>query len=233
MLGYYNYTVILTYMSLISACMGIFTSLEGDGHPYLGTFFLLFCGLCDAFDGKVARMKKDRSEEECFFGIQIDSLCDLVSFGVLPACIGEALLRKSNIAYLIDVDFASRTDYVIPAICFIILTGYVLFAMIRLAYFNVSEARRQKEEGGTRKNYEGLPVTSASLIFPFIMLLQFLTPMDLTALYMAGLAVVGVLFVLKFRVKKPDSKELYKLVAIGIVEFAILIAYLIYQKMFK
>ena len=70
MLGYYNYTVILTYVSLISSGLGIIISLTGEGHPYIGTFFLLFCGLCDAFDGKVARTKKDRTEMEMKFGIQ-------------------------------------------------------------------------------------------------------------------------------------------------------------------
>ena len=53
MIGFYNYTVILTYLSALSASTGIVVALSGAGHPYLGCFFLLFCGLCDAFDGKV------------------------------------------------------------------------------------------------------------------------------------------------------------------------------------
>ncbi len=57
MIGFYDYTVVLTYLSLLSAGAGILVSLSGMGHPYFGSFFLLFCGLCDAFDGKVARMK--------------------------------------------------------------------------------------------------------------------------------------------------------------------------------
>ena len=97
MIGFYNYTVVLTYLSLLSAGAGIMVSLSGKGHPYLGIFFLLFCGLCDAFDGKVARTKKNRSEIEKNFGIQIDSLSDIVAFGILPACIGVAMLRTSSI----------------------------------------------------------------------------------------------------------------------------------------
>lgn len=95
MLGIYDYTVILTYLSLLSASAGILVSLSGGGHPFLGVFFLLFCGFCDAFDGKVARTKKNRSHREVNFGIQIDSLSDLVAFGVLPACIGAAMMRVS------------------------------------------------------------------------------------------------------------------------------------------
>jgi hypothetical protein len=47
------------------------------------------------FDGKVARTKKDRTEQEKSFGIQIDSLSDLVSFGVLPAVIGFAMVSQN------------------------------------------------------------------------------------------------------------------------------------------
>ena len=87
MIGFFDYTTVLTYASLVSAVLGIVFSFSGDGHPFIGSFFLLFCGLCDAFDGKVARTKKNRTEREKNFGIQIDSLCDVIAFGVLPGCI--------------------------------------------------------------------------------------------------------------------------------------------------
>ena len=86
MIGFYNYTVILTYMSLASAVVGITQVFEG--HERIAILCLLISGICDLFDGKVARHKKDRTDQEKLFGIQIDSLCDLVAFGVLPACIG-------------------------------------------------------------------------------------------------------------------------------------------------
>ena len=72
MIGFYDYTVILTYLSLMSGTIGIMLCLNGMGHPYLGMFFLLFSGLCDTFDGKVARTKKDRTPQMKKFGIQID-----------------------------------------------------------------------------------------------------------------------------------------------------------------
>ena len=85
MIGFYDYTVILTYLSLMSGTIGIMLCLNGMGHPYLGMFFPLFSGLCDTFDGKVARSKKDRTTQVKKFGIQIDSLSDLIAFGMLPA----------------------------------------------------------------------------------------------------------------------------------------------------
>ena len=59
MLGYYNYTVWLTYLSLASASVGIVFSLI-TGNPFIGIIALLICGLCDGFDG-VAEIYYGRS----------------------------------------------------------------------------------------------------------------------------------------------------------------------------
>ena len=74
MLGVYDYTVILTYISLMVSIGGMLFSLNGDCRMAL--VCLAISGLCDMFDGKVARTKKDRTEVEKRFGIQIDSLAD-------------------------------------------------------------------------------------------------------------------------------------------------------------
>ncbi len=156
MIGVYNYTVWLTYLSLISALLGIVVSLQQSGHPYIGVFFLLFCGLCDALDGRVARTKKNRTEFEKKYGVQIDSLSDLVAFGVLPACIGSAMLRVCPTISEIPVFY--REDHLcfpVEAVLYAVLIVYIMAAMIRLAYFNVTEEERQKTAsgGGTHKFY--------------------------------------------------------------------------------
>ncbi len=227
MIGFYNYTMLLTYLSLISASTGIVVALTGAGHPYIGMFFMLFSGLCDAFDGKVARLKKDRTETECRFGVQIDSLSDVVAFGVLPTCIGAALVWRSVV-----FNFESEGWGLAFAIaCYSIMAFYVLTAMIRLAYFNVTEEERQKTESGVRKYYLGLPVTSASIIFPFILLIQYICGkffnIDLTFLYFAVMLVTAVAFVTKFQLKKPGLKAILAMVAVGVVEAVIMIVALL------
>ena len=130
MIGYYSYTVILTYLSLIFAMAGIHLSFNG---MYQWAFIcLIMCGICDTFDGMVARSKKNRTDEEKRFGIQIDSLCDLVAFGVFPAILGYNV-GLSSIGWLAIEIF------------------YVLAAVIRLAYFNVKEETRQKETTEKKK----------------------------------------------------------------------------------
>ena len=72
MIGFYNYTVILTYMAVMSAVLGITQIMEGN--LPMAIILLMISGGCDMFDGKVARTKKDRTDREKIFGIQIDSL---------------------------------------------------------------------------------------------------------------------------------------------------------------
>ena len=222
MIGFYDYTVILTYFSMLSATSGIMLCLNDIGHPYLGMFFLMFCGLCDAFDGKVARTKKNRTEQMKQFGIQIDSLSDLVAFGVLPACIGIAMLRSSiEFSIFPDFKFLHLADKatVIKIILTLVAIFYALAAMIRLAYFNVLEEERQKTEGGgVNKTYLGLPVTSAALVFPTILLIHIFFKADLTLLYFIFLAIVGFLFVSRIQIKKPTTKGVLIMIAIGAIE---------------
>ena len=86
MIGFYNYTVILTYCGLLSSLLGMFYAFLGNITG--AAICLVVAGGCDMFDGKIARTKKDRTADEKRFGIQIDSLCDVVCFGVLPTVIG-------------------------------------------------------------------------------------------------------------------------------------------------
>ena len=152
MIGFYNYTVILTYLGLLSSVTGIFLAC-GVGNlpasPKYAIVCLMISGLCDMFDGKVARTCKKRTEQEKQFGIQIDSLCDLVCFGILPSVIGYSVGMKNWLD--------------IPVLIF-----FPLCAVIRLAYFNVTEELRQKKTSEVRKVYEGLPVTSVALILPLL-----------------------------------------------------------------
>lgn len=231
MIGFYDYTVILTYLSILSASTGIVVALSGGGHPYLGCFFLLLCGLCDAFDGKVARTKSDRTQMERSFGIQIDSLSDVVAFGVLPACIGAALLRTSP-----SLEAALRgctAVWQVTALRIVlhgVLVLYILAAMIRLAYFNVTEEERQKKEDGARAYYLGLPVTSAALIFPFVLLLQYLLPADITLAYIGVTVLTGFLFLFRFQVRKPGLRGILIMVAMGAVEFVLLILWIVFAR---
>ena len=209
MIGFYDYTVILTYLSLISAVGGI--ALVTSDHPILATFCLLFSGLCDMFDGKVARSKKNRTAEEKSFGIQIDSLVDVVAFGALPAVMNIVLCGHSWYSYIISAFF-------------------VLAGVIRLAYYNVTEEMRQQKTDEVRKNYCGLPITTSALIFPFFFCIislycvcydhiqMFLQLFQRTSFRLGLCAITlltGLAFITPFRIRKPKSRELYWFLVFG------------------
>ncbi len=187
-IGVYDYTVILTYLSLLSAVFGMVLSAKGSFTAAM--VCLAFSGICDAFDGIVARSKKNRTDDEKAFGIQIDSLCDAVSFGVFPALL----------CYHMGMDSLLGIG---------ILALYCLCGVIRLAFFNVLEGNRQRSQGGCNKTYRGLPITSSSVVLPLVYLLRFLLPRNWFLPLLHGvMALMGFLFVLDFSVKKPDWSRL-------------------------
>lgn len=202
MIGFYNYTVILTYLGLTSGMMGIISATHGK--ITLAIFCLLLAGFFDMFDGLVARTKKDRTKQEKQFGIELDSLSDLVCFGVLPAMIGHAVGLNTWYFY-------------------IILVVYVLAALIRLAYFNVTEEERQETTTEVRKEYLGLPVTSSALIIPLTYIFVLFLKDKFYLLYAAVLLVTAIAFISKFKIKKLKLKGMIAVLIIGIIELVILL----------
>ena len=229
MVGIFDYTVILTYISALSAGVGIFVSIGfKNPHPYWAILCLMICGLCDTFDGRVARTKKNRTEMHKNFGIQIDSLSDLLAFGVLPACIGFAIYNckvdKQSELLKFDwgkgvADTANHLQNVHVSIIVAIGALFILAALIRLAYFNVTCDETQAIGQSRQKYYYGLPVTTTAIIFPTFMLANYKVPYDLSFIYYFLLIIVGVLFVSKFKLVKPKMVWIYILVGIGALEF--------------
>ena len=188
LIGFYDYTVILTYLSLVSSLCGMVCIYKE--HFWLAVGCLAISGTCDMFDGIVARSKKNRTEDEKNFGIQLDSLCDVVCFGVFPA----VLLYFSGVNTVFGVA---------------LLIFYVLCALIRLAFFSVLETKRQKTEGGCAKEYRGLPVTSSDIIFPFFYLVGLLLPGESMSLVYSIVALLtAILFVSDFPIPKLDVAKL-------------------------
>ena len=211
MIGFYNYTVWLTYASLVSGVTGITLCFVKPDKPLLAIICLLLSGFCDLFDGKVARTKKNRTSSEKSFGIQIDSLVDLVCFGVLPAVI---MIRIG----LNALDVSSLVWFIPIAVMF------VLFGMIRLAYFNVLEIERQAtEEALTNSFFWGVPITASAIVMPLVFFIanalfknELISGVTNFIIYTVMLFILGVAFVLKIKVPKFKKKGAIVLVTIGL-----------------
>lgn len=193
MIGFYNYTVILTYLGLISSVMGMMFTVNGQFRA--AVLCLAISGLCDMFDGKVARRKKDRTEDEKNFGIQIDSLCDVVCFGAFPVILAYCLGMRGPLGIFI-------------------LALYAVNGVIRLGYFNVMETKRQAETSEAGKCYRGLPITSISVVLPLVYLIKTVVKRFFVLALHSSMLAVGMLFVVDFRMSKPKNVTLTFLVAV-------------------
>ncbi len=202
MIGYYNYTVWLTFVGMLSSVTGIGFAFAGNADA--AVICLMVSGLCDVFDGIVARTKKNRSDEEKRFGIQLDSLSDIVCFGILPFAIGLC----------IGADKWWQTA---------IMALFALAGLIRLAYFNVSEETRQQQTSEKRKHYKGVPITSTALSVPLLFCFRGLLGASFPLCYTLLLLVNGALFITPVQVKKPTGGTIVLMVCLGAVFTAIIL----------
>lgn len=196
LLGFYDYTVILTYCGMLFAFYGILRAISQN--YWEAVFFLMMAGVCDMFDGSVAA-SKIRNAQEKRFGIQIDSLSDLISFGVFPAVFSYMISEKNAVVGLIAAFF-------------------VLCALIRLAYFNVIEEERQKQTVQMRKSYTGIPVTTIAVVLPVVFLLCHFKGYPVKICFSALLVFMGVGYLLPFEIKKPNIAGKIGLLALGAFE---------------
>lgn len=206
MIGFYNASVILTYIGLASSVFGITRVFEGQ---YAAAYLcLLISGVCDMFDGKIARAMKNRTAEEKVFGIQIDSLCDLVCFGVFPAVLGYSYGFNHGLG---------------------VISAYMIVqaAVIRLGYFNVTEEERQRICSEPRKKYQGLPVTTVAMIFPLLFVGGHNIPKNIYPyVFQIFMIVIAILFILNINVKKFSIKGIVliftmaALIVLGYVKYS-------------
>lgn len=179
-LGYYDKSVVLTYTSIVSAVAGM--TLAAHGNVRHALVALVVSGLCDSFDGTVAR-RCDRTEKQKNFGVQLDSLADAIAFLALPAMI------------LVTIGHTHLLAMAVAAY-------YSVLGVVRLAWFNVTT----EESPGV---FHGLPVTQVSLTIPLIV--QITGLFSERAIYPVLLAVylvIGTLFVTDFSFPKPKGRWL-------------------------
>lgn len=178
--GIYNPPALVTMAGLV--CGALACLLASFGFPAFAVVALIWAGIFDLFDGMVAR-RMHVSAREAAFGVQIDSIVDMVSFGVAPVMVAISLGMEG-----------------VGAIAGAVL--YICAAAQRLAYFNLL----QTEAEGRVKTYTGLPVTFSALIFGIAFTLVTLLSEKAFSYVMATLFVfISVLFVAPIKIRKPGG----------------------------
>lgn len=119
----------------------------------VGCYLIVASMICDALDGRLARIARQTSE----FGAQLDSIADIVSFGAAPAMLFITLLLRLAAPNEGD-PLVSKLLWRCGLLGAIV---YVSCAAVRLARYN---AENVKDESG-QKNFTGLPVPGAAAAF--------------------------------------------------------------------
>lgn len=125
---------VITIASLLSGCLGIVLTFEDVDKAQFGSYFILLSAFLDFLDGAVARILRVSS----LLGKQLDSLSDMVCFGILPGMIMFKLLNNIN-------------DTILPYVAF----ALIIAAAVRLGKFNIDERQTSA--------FLGLPTPSAAL----------------------------------------------------------------------
>jgi CDP-diacylglycerol---serine O-phosphatidyltransferase len=178
--GVYLLPNLFTTASLFSGFLGIIWAIEGQ-FLYCALAILVSCVL-DGMDGMVARLTHSTSE----FGVQLDSLADLVAFGVAPAIM----------VYMWQLQEYGRLG---------LLASFLIVACgaLRLARFNVQSGKV------SQKYFIGLPIPAAACVLATLVLFSTQSPAFLENMY--GTITLLLVYVLSFlmvsRVRYPSLKE--------------------------
>lgn len=178
-IGKYNKSVILTYIGITLAVCGIIFSFLGNISNAM--ICLIFSGICDLFDGKIARLCK-RDEQEKEFGKQIDSLADVFLFLALPCVLGVELLKA------------------LPLHFNIVFVIYVICGVIRLAWFNILASSDEHV-----KYFIGMPVAYIALVLPIIYSVGLIFKFNLSLVYFFIYLLFAILFIINVKISKPKG----------------------------
>ncbi len=135
---------ICSLFGLLSAVTGIYFAIQGNFQAAI--IGVLWAVLFDWYDGIIARKMKGRTKVQGDFGAQLDSMIDIVSFGILPA--------------IILLSYGNYNIWFLPG-AFVIIAA----SAIRLTYFNVYGLIDSK-------TYKGFPLDNNVLILAFVFLFE-------------------------------------------------------------
>ena len=183
-IGQFRPCDLLTMLGTITAFIGII--LAFNNHFTMAVLCLIICGICDGFDGTLAR-SHNYSKSQKVYGSELDSLSDVICFGVFPAIL--TYLLSSNIY--------------VSIICIL----YLMCGVIRLTYFNMLNITKEGKKG----TFIGIPITTVSVLYSFVFIIIRFINFELLKWVMPGvLLILGFFFVLKISIPKPDIIKIFK-----------------------
>jgi len=176
---------ICSLLGLLSAVFGIYFAIEGNFPASI--IGVLWAVLFDWYDGIIARKMKSRTKAQGVFGSQLDSMIDVVSFGVLPA--------------ILLLSYGNYSIWFLPGAFVIVATS-----AIRLSYFNIYGLIDSK-------TYRGLALDNNVLILAFVFLFESLfNQVAFSMVIYTLLMILSVLNLSSISTPKFEGKWVYALV---------------------
>lgn len=208
-------TVLPSLITILNGVCGFAAIiLAGRGAFAMAGYMILLAMIADMLDGRLARMNKSTSS----FGGQLDSLCDIISFGVAPAFLMLEVLQEYKLAGFAqpNVTFASFLQRFV----WLAAAAYISCAAIRLARFNVEN----EEDESAHMSFVGLPTPAAAgvivslIIFHQEIILPELSANDTPAylgfcqsaiMYALPFLVLGIAILMVSRIRYPHILNQY------------------------
>lgn len=198
-IGYYNLANLVTMLGLCCALLACF--LLAQGNTAVAMLAFACAGLCDMMDGRIARSSGTTGQRIRFYGVQLDSLCDVISFGIVPCFMAFWLGYRDTPDILI---------YLLFSVC----------GATRLANFNMEVAMDSPNLRSS--HFTGLPIPFSVIIFPLLTIVHVLAG-PVAWLFRVVFLLVGLGYILRIRIPKPTGKLQF---AIILYELVVLITLL-------
>jgi len=194
--------LIPNFFTALSAFFGVMSIIASSQGKFEKAFiYIVFSLIADGLDGRVARLTNTTSK----FGVEFDSLADLIAFGAAPAML---------LFFAIGEHFG-RFGALVSGL-------YVVFGAIRLARFNVTTGENDP------RFFIGLPIPTAAVVLGSWIMLDVSYQSDFDILILLGGLFLSLLMVSNFRYPSFKKMDLNKNVALKVLIVIIIAASFIY-----
>jgi len=194
--------LIPNFFTALSVFFGVMSIIASSQGKYEKAFIYIVLSLiADGLDGRVARLTNTTSK----FGVEFDSLADIVAFGVAPAML---------LFFAIGQNYG-RFGALVSGL-------YVVFGAIRLARFNVTTSENDP------RYFIGLPIPTAAVVLGSWVMLDTSYKSGIDVLILLGALLLGLLMVSNFRYPSFKKMDFKKNIALKVLIVIIIIASLIY-----
>jgi CDP-diacylglycerol--serine O-phosphatidyltransferase len=187
------------FTAIVFAGKGVKLGIGQYSYFAMSGYMILLAMIADMLDGRLARMHQSTSS----FGGQLDSLCDIISFGVAPAFLMLKVLEYKLTGF---AGLYPATETFLERFIWVAAAGYISCAAIRLARFNVEN----EEDESAHMSFVGLPTPAAAGVIVSLIILHQETLSSLNVIiYALPFLALGAAVLMVSRIRYPHILNQY------------------------